>query len=95
VARFGRIAYVSGMKLLYFAWVRERVGKPEEEIDPPAGIKTVSELVTWLSGRGEEYAYAFENANVIRAAIDRTHVKADAQIAGAREIAFFPPMTGG
>jgi sulfur-carrier protein len=83
------------MKLLYFAWVRERVGKPEEEIDPPVGIKTVSELVTWLSGRGEEYAYAFENANVIRAAIDRTHVKADAQIAGAREIAFFPPMTGG
>jgi sulfur-carrier protein len=83
------------MKLLYFAWVRERVGKPEEEIDPPTGIKTVSELVTWLSGRGEEYAYAFENANVVRAAIDRTHVKADAQIAGAREIAFFPPMTGG
>ena len=83
------------MKLLYFAWVRERVGKPEEEIDPPAGIKTVSDLVAWLSGRGEEYAYAVENAQVIRAAIDRTHVKADAQIAGAREIAFFPPMTGG
>jgi len=95
VARVGRIAYVSGMKLLYFAWVRERVGKPEEEIDPPAGIETVSDLVTWLIGRGEEYAYAFENTKAIRAAIDRNHVKADAPIAGAREIAFFPPMTGG
>ena len=83
------------MKLLYFAWVRERVGKPEEEVDLPAGIETVGDLMTWLSGRGEEYAYAFENAKVIRAAIDRTHVKSDTQIAGAREIAFFPPMTGG
>ena len=83
------------MKLLYFAWVRERVGKPEEEIDPPANVRTVGELVAWLSGRGAEYAYAFENAKVIRTAIDHTHVKPDAAIAGAREIAFFPPMTGG
>ena len=83
------------MKLLYFAWVRERVGKPEEEIDPPASVRTVSDLIAWLTGRGEEYAHAFENARVIRAAIDRTHVKADTAIAGAREIAFFPPMTGG
>ena len=83
------------MKLLYFAWVRERIGKPEEEIDLPGTVRTVADLVTWLSGRGEEYAYAFENAAVIRAAIDRTHVKPDASIAGAREIAFFPPMTGG
>ena len=83
------------MKLLYFAWVRERIGKPEEEIDPPAAVRTVGDLVTWLSGRGEEYAYAFENGHVIRAAIDRTHVKPDTAIAGAREIAFFPPMTGG
>jgi sulfur-carrier protein len=83
------------LKLLYFAWVRERIGKPEEEIDPPAGVRTVAELVAWLSGRGEEYAYAFENAKVIRAAIDRNHVQPDAQIAGAHEIAFFPPMTGG
>ena len=83
------------MKLLYFAWVRERVGKPEEEIDPPADVHTVGELMAWLAGRGEEYAYAFENAKVIRAAIDHTHVKPEAAIAGAREIAFFPPMTGG
>ena len=83
------------MKLLYFAWVRERVGKPEEEIDPPANVRTVGDLMAWLSGRGEEYAYAFENAKFIRAAIDHTHVKPDMPIAGAREIAFFPPMTGG
>ena len=83
------------MKLLYFAWVRERIGKAEEEVDPPAAVTTIGDLVTWLTGRGEGYAYAFENPKVIRAAIDKSHVRADARIAGAREIAFFPPMTGG
>ena len=83
------------MKLLYFAWVRERVGKAEEEIEPPAGVATIGALMAWLAGRGEEYAYAFENRDVIRAAIDKQHVQADAKIAGAHEIAFFPPMTGG
>ena len=83
------------MKLLYFAWVRERIGKPEEEIDVPATVRTVGDLVAWLSGRGEEYAYAFERPTVIRTAIDKVHVKPDTAIAGAREIAFFPPMTGG
>jgi molybdopterin synthase sulfur carrier subunit len=83
------------MKLVYFAWVRERIGKPEEEVAPPASIATVSELIGWLTKRGDEYAHAFENPKVIRAAIDRRHVRADAAIAGAREIAFFPPMTGG
>jgi molybdopterin synthase sulfur carrier subunit len=83
------------VKLLYFAWVRERVGKPEEEIDLPAGVATVADLIAWLSRRGEEYAHAFENPKVIRAAVDRAHVKAETAIAGAREIAFFPPMTGG
>ena len=83
------------MKLLYFAWVRERVGKPEEEIEPPANVRTVGDLVTWLKQRGEEYAYAFEKPKVIRAAIDHAHVRPDTAIAGAREIAFFPPMTGG
>jgi molybdopterin synthase sulfur carrier subunit len=83
------------MKLVYFAWVRERVGKAEEEVVPPPGVNTVADLVTWLKGRGEEYAHAFEQAKSIRAAVDRNHVKPDAAIAGAREIAFFPPMTGG
>jgi molybdopterin synthase sulfur carrier subunit len=83
------------VKLVYFAWVRERIGKAEEEIEPPATVATVAELVRWLKERGEEYAYAFENEAVVRAAIDRRHVKPEAAIAGAREIAFFPPMTGG
>jgi sulfur-carrier protein len=83
------------VKVLYFAWVRERVGKADEIIEPPAGIRTVAELMTWLAGRGEEYAHAFENRQVIRAAIDKTHVKPETLIAGAHEIAFFPPMTGG
>jgi sulfur-carrier protein len=83
------------VKILYFAWVRERVGKAEETVEPPAGIATVGDLMGWLAGRGEEYAHAFDNPKVIRAAIDRAHVKANTAIAGAREIAFFPPMTGG
>jgi sulfur-carrier protein len=83
------------VRLVYFAWVRERVGKTDEEVDIPNGIATVVELVRWLKGRGEEYAYAFENEDVVRAAIDHTHVRPDASVLGAREIAFFPPMTGG
>ncbi|PZQ15927.1 MAG: molybdopterin converting factor subunit 1 [Ancylobacter novellus] len=83
------------MRLLYFAWVRERVGLGEEEAEPPAGVATVAELIEWLRGRGDNYARAFEAGPAIRAAIDRRHVKADASVAGAREIAFFPPMTGG
>ena len=83
------------MKLKYFASVRERIGKPEETIEPPAGVKNVEELIAWLTARGETYAHAFETPRVIRAAIDHAHVKQDAAIAGAREIAFFPPMTGG
>lgn len=83
------------MKLKYFAWVRERIGKSEETIELPASVKTVEELIGWLAARGDTYAHAFETPRVIRAAIDHAHVKQDAAIAGAREIAFFPPMTGG
>ena len=83
------------MKLVYFAWVRERVGKADEVVDLPAGLTTVADLLRWLRGRGEEYAYAFEGDGVVRVAIDRVHAKADASLAGATEIAFFPPMTGG
>ncbi len=83
------------MKVVYFAWVRERIGKGDEDVAPPAEVRTVGQLIEWLSGRGEEYAHAFEKAKFIRAAIDRKHVKHEAPIEGAREIAFFPPMTGG
>ena len=83
------------MKLVYFAWVRERVGRMDEEVDLPPDVRTVADLVRWLKGRGEEYEHAFENEGVVRAAIDHAHVRPDAPLAGAREVAFFPPMTGG
>jgi molybdopterin synthase sulfur carrier subunit len=83
------------MKLVYFAWVRERIGKPHEEVELPHEVATVADLVRWLKTRGEEYAYAFENERVVRAAVDHAHVKPEASLAGAREVAFFPPMTGG
>jgi sulfur-carrier protein len=83
------------VKVKYFAWVRERIGKGEETIEPPADVRTIEDLIGWLTRQGETYAYAFEKPKVIRAAIDHAHVKSDATIAGAREIAFFPPMTGG
>ncbi len=81
--------------LRYFAWMRERIGRSEEQLDVPAEVATIAELVAWLKARGPEYASAFERAEVIRAAIDHTHVQRQARIAGAREIAFFPPVTGG
>jgi molybdopterin synthase sulfur carrier subunit len=83
------------LKLVYFAWVRERVGRTDENVEVPQGVETVADLIRWLKSRGEEYAYAFENEGVVRAAIDHAHAKPDAPLAGAREIAFFPPMTGG
>jgi len=83
------------MKAVYFAWVRERVGKAEEELNPPPTVRTIEDLVAWLSRQGEGYAHAFEKPSTVRAAIDRVHARHDAPIAGAKEIAFFPPMTGG
>ncbi|NJO23139.1 MAG: molybdopterin converting factor subunit 1 [Sphingomonadales bacterium] len=82
-------------KLLYFAWVREKVGKAEETLALPASVTTVAELVAWLSARGPEYAEAFAKPEVVRAAIDKAHVKISASVRGAREIAFFPPVSGG
>lgn len=83
------------MKLVYFAWVRERVGRPEETVEVPPGIGTVAELVAWLKTRDERYAHAFEDERTVRAAVDRVHARPDASLAGAGEVAFFPPMTGG
>ena len=83
------------VKIRYFAWVREKTGKAEEVLDLPASIETVADLVMWLKSLGPEYAEAFARAEVVRAAIDQAHVKPTASVAGAREIAFFPPVTGG
>lgn len=83
------------VRLLYFAWVREKIGRAEESLALPAGIGTVGDLIVWLKERGPEYEAAFARAEVIRAAVDQKHVKPEASLAGAREIAFFPPVTGG
>lgn len=83
------------MKLVYFAWVRERIGRTEEELDPPTGVATVGDLVDWLKGQGSEYEYALAEPRAIRVALDRVHADRTTPIAGAREVALFPPMTGG
>jgi len=83
------------MRLLYFAWVKEKVGRASEEVAIPENVATVAELIAWLKSRGPEFANAFEREHVIRAAIDQSHVRHDARIGAAREIAFFPPVTGG
>lgn len=83
------------VKLLYFAWVRERIGRPGETLELPPQLVTIRDLVAWLVAKGPEYAEAFARPDLVRAAIDQTHVKPDAPIASAREIAFFPPVTGG
>ncbi len=82
-------------RLVYFAWVRERIGKAEEEIDLPDIIETVADLLGWLKRRGDGYENALQYPDVIRVAIDQEHVDHRESIAGAREIALFPPMTGG
>jgi molybdopterin synthase sulfur carrier subunit len=83
------------VKLVYFAWVRERIGKPEEEIELPAGVVTARDLLNHLKTLGEEYENALQYPEVIRVAIDQEHVEHSETIAGAREIGIFPPMTGG
>lgn len=83
------------MLIRYFAWVRERVGLDQEEVDLPPHAETVADVIGWLQTVDDAHGYAFEDADAIRAALDQVHVEADAPVAGAREIAFFPPMTGG
>ena len=83
------------MKVRYFAWVRERVGHAEEEIDLPAEVASVADLIQFLSRKDEGYAAAFAEPTVIRAALDHEHVEHETPLAGSREVAFFPPMTGG
>ena len=81
------------MKVLYFAWVRERIGLPSEELHTEAG--TVAELVEELRAREERYALAFADLAALRVALDQELAEFDAPLDGVREIAFFPPMTGG
>jgi len=83
------------VEMLYFAWVREAIGKGVERLDPPAEAVTVDALLDWLAARGGGYGEAFADRSRLRAAVDQAFVPLDAAIAGAREIAIFPPVTGG
>ena len=78
------------MKIRYFAWVRERTGRAEEDVDLPDEVATVSDLIDWLKSRGPEYEAAFAQQKFIRAALDQIHVKHDARLGTAREVALFP-----
>ena len=83
------------VKLVYFAWVRERIGLPDEEVDLPSSVASARDLLLWLKDRGENYEHALQFPEVIRVAVDHEHVEHDEAIGSAREIALFPPMTGG
>lgn len=83
------------MELLYFAWVREAVGKGSEQVDPPAEVSTVTALLDWLAAGSPAHATAFADRAKLRAAVDQVFVPLDAGIVGAREVAIFPPVTGG
>ncbi|MBH0238503.1 molybdopterin converting factor subunit 1 [Methylobrevis albus] len=82
-------------KLVYFAWVREKVGLAEEEATLPPEVATVGDLLLYLRARGDGFAEAFAEPETIRVALDRVHAFPEDPLAGAREIALFPPMTGG
>lgn len=83
------------MKLVYFAWVRERIGKETETITLPKNVTKVADLLQWLKGQGENYAAALEHPEIIRVAIDHEHVTHETPLPENAEVALFPPMTGG
>lgn len=83
------------MKLLYFAWLREKTGVAKEEASPPEDVITVAELIRWLVQRGDGYGAAFSDLSVVRVAVNQEYVALDHAIAADDEIAFFPPVTGG
>ena len=82
-------------KFVYFSWVREMVGAAEEEFDLPPDVRTVSDVVNFLRGQEDGHRAAMEHEGVIRFALDQEAADADDPVTGVREIAIFPPMTGG
>ncbi len=83
------------MKVLYFAWLREKTGVGEEDVQPPAQVTDVGTLIDWISGRGGGFAEAFADLSVVRVAVNQEHVALDHAVAPEDEVAFFPPVTGG
>ena len=83
------------MKVLYFAWLRQRTGVGEEEVSPPDEVADVAGLVEHLKTLSDGHAAAFQDLSAIKIAVDQEYAPLDAPLAGAREVAFFPPVTGG
>ncbi len=83
------------MKLLYFAWLRTKIGTGSEEIEPPEGVADVAALLDWLKGRGGGYADALADLSLVRVAVNQVYVALDHPVAAGDEIALFPPVTGG
>ena len=83
------------MKILYFASLRERLDRGEEEVSPPPEVATIRDLIAWLRANDEAAELAMQRPEIIKAAIDAKIVTHDAPIAGAKTVALFPPMTGG
>jgi molybdopterin synthase sulfur carrier subunit len=83
------------MKLLYFAWVRQKIGRGEEIVDPPPSVRTVADLAQWLVARGQGYAEALADLKRLRVAVNQEHANFAAPVEAGDEIAFFPPVTGG
>ncbi len=83
------------MKLLYFAWLKSKTGIAEEEVEMPAGIATVAELLDWLKERGPGYAEALADPQKIRVAVNQDYARPDDPVAPGDEVALFPPVTGG
>ncbi len=83
------------MKIVYFAWMREKAGVGEEEVTPPTEVKDVRGLIDWLKGRGGGYAEAFSDLSVVRVAVNQEYVTLDHPVTAEDEVALFPPVTGG
>ena len=83
------------MKLLYFAWLKTKIGIAEEEISPPEEVRTVAELIAWLKGRGPAYAEALANDAVVKVAVNQEYARPDQPVRSGDEVALFPPVTGG
>lgn len=84
-----------GLRILYFSWIKEKVGVGEETVSPPHDVTTVADLMEWLKTQSPAHAQALADSDQIRVAVDQVHSPYDLQIAGKTEIAFFPPVTGG
>jgi len=83
------------MRLLYFAWLRQRIGTAEEVVEPPAGVRTVAALIEWLKTRGPNFAEALKTQKLVRVAVNKEYVGWDHPLTPGDEVALFPPVTGG